>query len=131
MVLSIPENSALYEIAQFDRITIETSTDAFSIALIRGAVNERVPGAIKSIDRVFWFNQAGDIVEGSVPTVASNGVPSWPNGGAPPAGVSYSVSGWRYAEYYCFGPFSSDRMKHAGMRLPKRMVMRGFDLFGR
>lgn len=131
LVLSIPENSGLYEIAQFDRLVATTSTDSFSIPLVRGAVNERIPGQIKEITRVYWFNQAGEIVEGGTPAIGANGVVTWPNGGAPPAGATYSVSGVRYQEYYCFGPFSNDRMKHAGMRLPRRMVMRAFDLFGR
>lgn len=131
LVLSIPENSPLYDIAQFDRVVATTSSDTFSIPLVRGAVNERIPGQIKEISRVFWFNQVGNIVEGGIPTVGANGVLSWPGGGSPPAGTTYSVTGERYNEYYCFGAFSNDRMKHGGMRLPRRMVLRAFDLFGR
>lgn len=130
-VLSIPENSPLYSIGQYDRVTQPTSSDPFSIPLIRNAPNERVPGKVLSIDRVFWFDTDGvTIVEGGIPVVAANGSLTW-SSGAPPAGKTYSISGVRMKEFYCFGAFSNDRMKHQGMRLPRRMVLRLFDLFGR
>lgn len=131
MVLSIPENSPLYDIRQFDRVVPETSSDDFSVPLVRGAVKERIHGPIKSIERIFWFADDGSEVEGGIPAVAVDGTLSWPNGGEPPAGKAYSLSGSRYSEFYCFGPFSDDRMKHAGARLPRRMVLRRFDLLGR
>jgi len=130
MVLSIPESSALYDIGQFDRVVHPTSSDPFSIPLIRNAPNERVPGVIEKITRVFWYNTSNVLVEGGIPTVGANGTLTW-SSGAPPTGTTYSISGVRTKEYYCFGPFSNDRMKHQGMRLPRRMVLRLFDLFGR
>lgn len=131
MILSIPEDSPLYEISMYDRVTAETSTDAFSIALIRGAANERIHGKIKSIDQVFWYDDDGETtVPGGIPTISTNGVPTW-SANAPPDGRAYSISGVKFTEYYCYGPFSNDRMKHAGMRLPRRMVLRKFDLLGR
>ena len=130
MVLAIPENSAIYDIAMYDRLTALTSTEAFSVPLIRGAANERVPGQVEKVTRVFWYNNAGDIVEGQAPTFNDRGQPTW-SAGAPPAGTTYTINGERYQEFYCFGPFSNNRNKHDGMRLPIRMVMRAFDLFGR
>lgn len=131
MVLTIPEDSPLYEVAMYDRVLCTTSTDAFSLPLIHGALTERINGSVKSIDRVFWFDSSNNMVEGGVPTVAQNGSLSWPSGGEPPNGQAYSISGIRNNEYYCFGAFSNDRNKHQGMRLPRRMVLRLFDLFGR
>lgn len=131
MVLSIPENSPLYEIAQFDRVTAETNTDEFSLPLVRGAVKERIHGPIKEITRVFWFDADANEVEGKAPVVAANGTLTWPDGGEPPAGKTYSITGIKFAEFYCFGALSVDRFKHAGARLPRRMVLRKFDLFGR
>lgn len=130
-VLSIPESSPLYDIGQFDRVVSETDTDDFSLPLIRGAPTERIHGPIEKITRVFWFGSDNAIVEGGIPVVAANGTLTWPDGGEPPAGFTYSISGVKRAEYYCFGPFSVDRMKHAGARLPRRIVLRKFDLFGR
>jgi hypothetical protein len=131
LVLSIPDDSPLYDVAPFDRVLAETSSDSFSVPLVKGAVNERIQGTVESITRVYWFNQAGAIVEGKIPVINDVGLPTWPDGGGPPAGTTYSVSGTRYQEFYCFGAFPNNRMKHAGMRLPLRMVMRCFDLFGR
>lgn len=131
LVLAIPEDSALYDVGQFDRVVSTTSSDGFSYAFVRGSASEKLHGSIVKISRCYWFDQAGDIVEGGIPVVAANGSLSWPNGGEPVAGTQYSLSGERAVEYYCFGAFPSDRMKHDGMRLPRRMVMRLFDLMGR
>lgn len=130
LVLSIPQSSALYDITQYDRVVQLTSTDDFSLPLVRGAPTERLHGRVKEITRVFWLN-GSTAVEGSIPTVADDGTITFPGSGAPPAEKTYSISGNRYAEYFCFGPFSNDRMKHGGLRLPRKMVMRKFDLFGR
>jgi hypothetical protein len=130
LVLSIPENSPLYDVAQFDRVVALTSTDEFSVPLVRGGQPERVHGKVVSLSRLFWLD-GSTIVEGNLPTIQENGVPVWASGSEPPAGKTYSLTGIRYNEYYCFGQFSSDRMKHAGLRLPRKMVMRRFDLFGR
>lgn len=129
-VLSIPEDSPLYEVGMYDRVLCETSTDPFSVPLIRGAPNERVHGSIQSFTRVFWFDAQYNVVDGALPAVDVNGKLSWTTN-APPDGGVYTIEGIKNREYYCFGPFSSDRMKHQGMRLPRRMVMRNFDLLGR
>lgn len=131
LVLIIGENSPLYEVGQFDRVTALTSSDGFSLPLVRGTPTDRIFGPVQVFTRVFWLNAGGAIVEGGLPVQAADGTLSWPNGGAPPAGATYSVSGSRYTEYFCFGQYSSDRMKHHGARLPRKMVMRRFDLYGR
>lgn len=131
MVLSIPESSPLYNISQFDRVTSETSIDDFSLPLVRGGVKERIHGPIQEVTRIFWFDADDNEAEGGIPAIAADGTLTWPDGGEPPLGKTYSITGTRLAEYYCFGQFSTDRNKHAGARLPKRMVLRKFDLLGR
>jgi hypothetical protein len=132
LVLSIPESSPMYEISQFDRVTQLTSTDDFSLVLIHGSQKERIFGQVKSISRVFWKNSAALLVEGAIPSVNPlDGTLVWPANGQPPVASPFSITGTRYAEYFCFGPFSNDRMKQGGLRLPRKMVMRRFDLFGR
>lgn len=130
LVLSIPEDSPLYGIAMFDRVRCETSTDSFSTVLIRGGDGERLQVPVQCITRVFWFDGAGAIVEGQAPAVADNGALTW-SAGAPPAGKPYTIEGVKFQEYYALEQFSNDRMKSYGMRLPRRMVMRKFDLWGR
>lgn len=133
MVLSIPSNSPLWDAGQFDRVTMLNSTDVFSQPFLRGAPTERLLFQPSSITRCFWLNPANknQIIEGGLPVVDANGLLSWPAGGEPPPGVSYSLSGSKYDEYYIFGQFPSDRNMHSGMKLPKRVVARKWDLFGR
>ena len=81
---------------------------------------------------LFWLHpQTRALVEGGIPVFDSHGAPSWPNGGEPPPGATYSISGEKFSEYFIFDQFPSDRNQHSGMRLPKRVVARQFDLFGR
>ena len=129
IVVSIPENSPLYDIGLYDRALLPTSTEPFSRTLRRGAPNDRLLATPAEITRVFWYDGDNNLVEGGIPTVAANGVLTWASG-APPDGVAYSISGTRYLEYFCFGPMSADRMKHHGNRLPRRIVLKRFDLFG-
>jgi len=133
MVLSIPQASALWDAGQFDRVTMLNATDVFSQPMVRGAPTEKFLFTPVKIDRVFWLHpQTRDVVEGGIPVVGANGVPSWPGGvGEPPPGASYSITGTRYDEYYIFNSLPSDRNQHQGMKLPKRVICRKWDLFGR
>ncbi|SAK98702.1 hypothetical protein AWB80_07573 [Caballeronia pedi] len=129
-VVTIGSDSPMYEMGQFDRVTMLNSTDYFSLSFTRGAPNERILDPVEKVTRVFWLDADKQIVEGGIPKVPANGVPVW-SIGAPPAGTSYSITGTRFSEYFCYGPFPSDRGEHSGARLPKRVVLRRFDLFGR
>lgn len=131
MVLSIPENSPLWDAGQFDRVTMLNGTDVFSMALIHGAPSERLSFVPQAITRVFWKHpQTGAMVKGGIPTVGASGRLTWTTG-EPPAGVGYSISGTRNSEYFMLGELPSNRNEHQGMRLPKRVVLRKWDLFGR
>lgn len=133
MVLSIPQASPLYDAGQFDRVMMLNSTDVFSQPMTRGAVNERMLFVPASITRCFWLNPAdkNQIVEGGIPVVSDTGHLSWPNGGEPPPAMVYSLTGTKYDEYFVFAQLPSDRNQHSGMRLPKRVIARRWDLFGR
>ena len=133
MVLSIPQASPLWEAGLFDRITALDSTDVFSQPLVRGAPSERLLFQPESITRVFWLDPATRLpVAGAIPSVGADGLPVWAGGiGAPAPGVTYSMTGTRHSEYYLFDNFPSDRNQHSGMRLPKRVVARQWDLFSR
>ena len=134
MVLSIPQSSPMWDDAgQFDRLLLLNSTDVFSKPLVRGAPNERLLFNVVSFSRCYWLNPTNRnlVVEGGLPVVDATGVLSWPNGDGPPPGVTYSLSGTKFDEYYVWGNFPSDRNQHQGVRLPKRVVARKWDLFGR
>lgn len=132
LVVSIPEDSPMWDSGQFDRVTMLNATDKFSLPLVRGGNPERLLFVPERIDRVFWKANDQSLVEGGIPTIDDNGVPSWAGGiGEPPSGKTYSITGWKYCEYFVFGDFPSNRNMHQGMRLPKRVVLRRWDLFGR
>lgn len=131
MVLSVPQNSPLWEAGQFDRILMRNSTDVFSQALLRGGPNERLLFQVKSFTRCFWLDANRELVEGGLPDVDSSGNLSWPRGGEPPPATQYSLTGDKFDEYWVFGAFPSDRNQHQGMRLPKKLIARKWDLFGR
>lgn len=132
MTMTVPESSPLWDAGRFDRVVLLNSTDVFSQPLQRGAPTERLIFTPASIDRCFWLHpQTRQVVEGGLPVVDGNGMLSWPAGGEPPLGTTYSLTGTRFDEYYIFDHLPSDRNMHSGVRLPKRVQMRKWDLFGR
>jgi hypothetical protein len=133
MVITIPRTSCMWEFAgQNDRVVMLNSTDVFSQPMKRGHISERLIFPVESINRVFWENTSGTIVEGGIPAVSNDGHLTWAGGiGEPPVGTVYSLSGQKYSEYYVYGHFPSDRNEHAGMQLPKRCVLKKLDLLNR
>lgn len=132
-MLTVDESTPLYEAGQYDRITLLNSTDRFSTVLTRGAPSERLFALVEKLERVYWYtgvNGAGDLVEGGLPVVEEDGALTW-GAGAPPAGKEYSITGTRWPEYFIYLQLPSDRGEHFGARLPKRMLARRFDAFGR
>lgn len=128
VVLTIQESSPLYALGQFDRVVMLNSSDPFSLPVMPG--QNRIYGPILTIDRVFWIDADSAIAEGEIPSFSSDGVLTWESG-APPASAQYTVNGTRLSEYFCWGAFTSDRAMHHGARLPRKVVLRKFDLFGR
>lgn len=133
MTATVPAASPMWAGAgQFDRILLLNSTDVFSQPYTRGAPNERLLFTPASIDRCFWLHRTTrEIVEGGVPVCDATGNLSWPNGGEPPPGTTYSLTGQRFDEYYILDSLPSDRNEHSGYPLPKRLQLRKFDLFNR
>lgn len=133
LTVTVPESTPMWDLAgRFDRIVLLNSTDVFSQPLRRGHVSERLLFPVEKVTRCFWLSQTTrQIVDGSLPVVAADGTLSWPNGGEPPMGFTYSLTGTRYDEYFVFDQLPSDRNEHSGMRLPKRMQLRKWDMFGR
>jgi hypothetical protein len=130
-VCVLPEDSSCFEMGKFDRVLMMNSKDKFSLVLTHGAPDEFVNYQVADVTRVFWLNPAGDtVIEGGIPTVASNGALTWASG-APPSATQYTITGDKFSEYFCFGPYPSDRNEHSGARLPKNVVLRLFDLFNR
>lgn len=130
VVLTIPSDSPLYAMGEFDRAVMVNSSQPFSVNRRRGQ-HDKLTFPVVQIDRVFWKSPDDEIVEGGIPVVAADGSLSWPEGGEPPAGMQFSITGRRRPEYFCFGEFPQDRAHHSGADLPRRVVLRRWDLFGR
>lgn len=132
-VLSIPQSSPVWDAGgNYDRLVNIDATDVFSQPLQRGAPTERLMFKPLSITRCFWLHPTSrTVVEGGLPNIDADGRPSWPSGGEPPPGATYSLTGTKHLEYYIWGQMPNNRSQHSGMRLPKRVVARKFDLFGR
>ena len=130
VVFTIPSDSPLYDIAPYDRVTLVNSSAPWSASFVRGS-EDFSRHQIVDVDRVMWMADDGASVEyGDAPIVADDGAFSWAQNG-PPVGIAYSMSGRVRPEYFVWGDYPSDRAHHSGRRLPRRVVMRKFDLFGR
>jgi WD40 repeat protein len=66
---------------------------------------------------------------GLVASVAENGAITWAV--APPIGAQFSMIGRAHPEFFLFKDLPQDRAHHGGATLPRRVVLRRWDLFGR
>lgn len=133
IVLTIPEDSALYDMGQFDRFVMLNTVIPFSLNFTRGD-NDVLPYTqVASISRVFWLSDDGTtIVPGGLPIASAGGVLTWPPGQPPPpAGTQYSISGTYQAEYFAPFDMAQSRNDFSGARLPKKVLLRSWDLFAR
>lgn len=128
-VLTIPSDSPVYGLGQFDRLTMRQSSTPFSIVLTHSG-GEKVPYRIASLDRVFWLDQNEEIVEGGVPTANGDGTLTW-DSGEPPSAKQYTLTGRKRPEYFIYMELPQDRAHYGGQALPRRVVARKMDLFGR
>lgn len=132
VVLTLPSDSPIYAAGQFDRIVLMDSSVPFTTNLIRGGQGETLKTPCLTIDRVFWITAQNALVEGGIPTLQTDGTLYWPDpASAPPAGMTYSISGRARPEYYVYMELPSDRAHHGGAALPRKVAARKFDLFGR
>ena len=129
VVVSLPGDSLLYAMGEFDRVRFMDSSEPFSRVLVRGRETLHMI-AVVSLDRAVALN-GGTLVELPVPVLDEHGLPDWPDFDGPPPGVTYTLAGRAYPEYFCYGDFPQDRAHHHGEPLPRKVVLRKFDLFGR
>lgn len=127
VVVSIPSDSPLYAIGPFDRVLFLNRTEPFSQNVVKG-VNEKINFFVVDVEKVFYLDEAAGLVDAPLPIVMPDGTLDW-SGVELPDGVTFSVTGRRRGEYYCFPETPFDRPHHAGARLPRRVVLRRFDLY--
>jgi len=130
--LSIPSASPLYRLGENDRVLMQDSSEPFQTVMVRDGT-ERLRWPVVELDRCFWLRPGDQAqVEGDLPDVAEDGRLSWPNlMRAPDPGVQFSLRGRRLLEFFIFQELPQDRAHIGGLALPRRVVARRFDLFGR
>ncbi len=132
LVVTIPSASPVYGMGQYDRVTALNTQQVFSQVLTSGDQLERIHTSVLAITKVYWLNSDGTaVVQGGIPVIGPGGTLSWPSGGQPPAGVQYSITGTKMLDYYCWGMFPSNRNFQQGLALPRKVILRDFDLFSR
>ncbi len=127
-VVIVPSDSPAYGLGPYDRLLSLNRTEPFSMNLVRG-VNESIKFPVSSVEKVLYL--AGeDLLEADVPRVLHTGALEWgPRG--PPLQSTYSITGRRASEWFVFRDMPFDRPHHGGQELPRRVVLRRFDLYSR
>lgn len=126
VVCTIPSDSPFYAIGESDRVTFVDSTEPFDVVVMGGI--DLLPFMASGIDAVVWRDPTTKaLVQGGIPTQASDMTLSWASG-APPFVTQYSVTGRRHPQYQCFMDFPQDRAHSAGLPLPRRVVLRKYAL---
>lgn len=129
-ILTIPSDSPLWAAGEKDRIVMADSSEPFSLPLVRGSPTDRLRFPVVTVDRVFWLDADDATVEGVIPDVGPDGVMTWSDGG-PPAGQQYSITGRKRPEFQVLKDMPQDRSHAGGMALPRKVIVRRFDLAGR
>lgn len=114
---------------QFDVVQLLDTTQPFSVLLTSG-VSDAIASQPISIDRVFWRANGVD-VDSAARAVTADRKIKWEANAAPPAGVQYSVTGRWMPDYFAYQDIPIERAHHFGKRLPRKVVVRRFDLYGR
>jgi hypothetical protein len=135
VMLTIPGDSPLYQAGQYDQVILTNSSEPFSLTMTRGQ-NDVFNWPVVGLDRVFFLGLDDEdnqvIVDSALPTVNSDGTLTWPDTGTvPEVGQQFSITGRRRPVYFLYQDLPSDRAHHAGQPLPRKVVARTFDLFGR
>jgi hypothetical protein len=127
-VMTLPSDSPLYDIGQNDRLIMTQSSVPFSQVFLHDG-SDRIDFRVVSILAVYW-RDGSSLVNGGIPEVKIDGSLSWTER-EPPNGVRYTITGRRRPEFFIFREMPQDRAHYGGQRLPRRVVARRMDLFGR
>lgn len=134
VALIVPGDSLLYGAGRFDQIILADSSEPFSTSFRRGE-NDVLLWPVVALERAFVLGEIDGepaIIECALPVVNDNGTMTWPDQGEiPDLGQAYSLTGRRRPVYFLYQDLPSDRAHHHGQPLPRKVVARVFDLFGR
>jgi hypothetical protein len=126
--ITVGSDSPMYDCGQFDRVSMINRSEQFSMNVVHGT-NELMHVPMLSVDAVYWVVDNAR-VNGGLPSIDINGGLTWWSN-VPPEGVTFSITGRRMPEYFVYDTMAHDRPEHYGEPLPRRLVLRRFDLWGR
>jgi hypothetical protein len=132
VVVSLPGDATIHAIGECDRVQFIQSSEPFSMVIHPDRVLP-LPFTLVAIDRATVIRD-GSLVDLPLPGVDATEEPQfWWGGsdddGRPAAGESWTLTGRRIPEYFAYGNFPQDRAHEQGRALPRRVVLRKFDLF--
>lgn len=133
VMLSVPASSPLWMAGENDRVRMEQGHMPFQRRLVRDG-SDRLNVRVVALERCTWLSPDGEtLLDADLPRVDPlTGVVSWGDGAnAPDPGAQYTLRGTRRPEYFLFKDLPVTRAHSQGQALPKRMLLRVFDLFGR
>lgn len=130
VVCTLPSDSKAYGMGERDRVRFDDSTQPFSLNYVNSGTI-KLDYIVTCFERLFWLDDnLTTAIDGSLPTVKNDGTLVF-GAKAPPSGKQFTVTGRRNPEYYAFMEFPQDRAHFGGEDLPRRIVLRNFDLFKR
>ena len=133
VMISIPGNTPLWGAGENDRVVFADGHQPFQQHLVNDGT-ARLRFSVVRIDRCFWLGPQGEsVVECSVPRLdRATGALSWSDPAtAPDPGAQFVISGTKRPEYFLWRELPISRAHFNGLDLPKRAVLKKFDLFGR
>lgn len=131
LVISLPSDSSIYAIGEHDRVTLYNTTEAFSRVFTRHHDDDPLPFQPATISRCFWLEN-GLVVEGGIPRIDTSTLTLTWSANAPPNQRQYSLTGRKYPEFFVANNAGQqDRAHLHGQTLPRRIVLRRYDLFSR
>ncbi len=132
LVLTIPQAATIYGMGQWDRVTALNTQQVFSQVLTAGSPLEKLWTSVLSLTKVFWLAADGKtIIKGDLPTLNDDGTLTWGTGATPEPGQQYTLTGVKMLDYYCWGMFPTNRNFQQGLQLPRKVILRDWDLFSR
>ena len=132
VAITIPSDQPAYTMGENDRVLFIGSSEPFRRVLTRGDNETLEFDVVGVLEHCFWKDATtGFAVATATPTVNDQRQIVWASGSGPPVGTQYSIRGRKVPEFYVFKEWPQDRAHFNGLRLPRRVTLRRFDLFGR
>lgn len=133
VLISIPADTPLWGAGENDRVVFADGHQTFQAHMTNdGSARLREP--VIRLDRCYWLGPNGlGVVECSLPRLdRTTGALDWADlTTAPDPGGQFVVIGAKRPEFFFWREVPISRSHFNGLPLPKRAVLKKFDLFGR